>query len=278
MLITIKQDNMENSPAKQTSKITKEERRNAKAEAKHAKKGRKAVEKGNKAVEKADKMANKQSAQEANKQSAQEEKTKRIAIRQGERTRRVEARNSSPAKQVEKARMQKMKKDNSFRLGQMISNKGDTTSFEFRPTGTGENKKNIISNEEYKRRMSGSKSIAKQTGETVNTAGQVIPTGIGDAAPNNAFNASVTPPQPNRAGTPPRSTANLNMGIGVDPNTSNFKNNQASNNAALAGGGNVPGMQVPQTMAAKYGSIAKMNAGFVKLPKQVQNKILKNEN
>ena len=99
-------------------------------------------------------------------------------------------------------------------------------------------------------------SPAKQTGETVNTAGQVIPTGIGDTAPNNAFNASVTPPPPNRAGAPPRNTANLNMGIGVDPNTSNFKNNQASNNAALAGGGNVPGMQVPQTMAAKYGSIA----------------------
>lgn len=120
-------------------------------------------------------------------------------------------------------------------------------------------------------------SPAKQTGETVNTAGQVIPTGIGDAAPNNAFNASVTPPQPNRAGAPPRNIANLNTGIGVDPNTSNFKNNQASNNAALAGGGNVPGMQVPQTMAAKYGSIAKMNAGFVKLPKEVQNKILNNE-
>ena len=120
-------------------------------------------------------------------------------------------------------------------------------------------------------------SPAKQTGETVNTAGQVIPTGIGDTAPNNAFNASVTPPPPNRAGAPPRNTANLNMGIGVDPNTSNFKNNQASNNAALAGGGNVPGMQVPQPMAAKYGSVAKMNAGFVKLPKEVQNKILKNE-
>jgi len=63
---------------------------------------------------------------------------------------------------VEKARMQKMKEDNSFRLGQMISNKGDTTSFELRPTGTGENKKNIISNEEYKRRMSGPSSIDKK--------------------------------------------------------------------------------------------------------------------
>jgi len=165
----------------------------------------------------------------------------------------------SPAKQEEKARMQKMKEDNSFRLGQMISNQGDTTSFELRPTGTGETTKKIISNEEYKKRMSGSSSIAKQTGETVNTAGQVIPTGIGDAAPNNAFNASVAPPQPNRAGAPPRSTANLNMGIGVDPNRSNFRNNQAANNAALAGGGNVPGMQVPQTMAAKKGWIQDAN-------------------
>jgi len=207
MLITIKQDNMENSPAKQTSKITKGEHRDAKAAAKAAMKAYKMNNKDAKKLVKS-------SAKSAKSSSKQEERTKRIGIRQGERTRRVEARNSSPA---------------------------------------------------------------KQTGETVNTAGQVIPTGIGDAAPNNAFNASVTPPQPNRAGAPPRNTANLNMGIGVDPNTSNFKNNQASNNATLAGGGNVPGMQVPQTMAAKYGSIAKMNAGFVKLPKEVQNKILKNE-
>jgi len=206
MLITIKQDNMENSPAKQSSKITKEERKKAKAASKDAKKVYNASEK-------AIKSANKHFAKEAKSSSMREERTKRIGIRQGEKTRRVEARNSSPA---------------------------------------------------------------KQTGETVNTAGQVIPTGIGDAAPNNAFNASVTPP-PNRAGAPPRNTANLNMGIGVDPNTSNFKNNQASNNAALAGGGNVQGMQVPQPMAAKYGSVAKMNAGFVKLPKEVQNKILKNE-
>ncbi len=258
---------MENSPAKQTDK------QKAKAAEKSLYKDAKKVYN---ASEKANRMAKKQAVKEAKSSSRREERTKRIGIRQGEKTRRVEARNS-PAKQVEKARMQKMKKDNSFRLGQAISTKGDTTSFEFRPTETGGTKKNIISNEEYKRRMSGSSSIAKQTGETVNNAGQVIPTGIGDAAPNNAFNASVTPPQPNRAGAPPRNTANLNMGIGVDPNTSNFKNNQASNNAALSGGGNVPGMQVPQTMAAKYGSVAKMNAGFVKLPKEVQNKILKNE-
>jgi len=172
MLITTKQDNMENSPAKQTPK-----------------------QKANLPKEVVDAISAKSS-------SRQEERTKRIGIRQGERTRRVEARHSSPA---------------------------------------------------------------KQTGETVNTAGQVIPTGIGDAAPNNAFNASVTPPQPNRAGAPPRNTANLNMGIGVDPNTSNFKNNQVSNNAALAGGGNVPGMQVPQTMAAKYGSIAKQNGKVEKV-------------
>jgi len=162
MLITIKQDNMENSPAKQTPK-----------------------QKANLPKEVVDAISAKSS-------SRQEERTKRIGIRQGERTRRVEARNSP----------------------------------------------------------------AKQNGETVNTAGQVIPTGIGDAAPNNAFNASVTPPQPNRAGAPPRNTANLNMGIGVDPSTSNFRNNQASNNASLAGGGNVPGMQVPDTMASKKGSIA----------------------
>ncbi len=169
---------MENSPAKQSSKITKGVRKEAK--------------KVYKASEKAIKKANKHFAKEAKASSMREERTKRIGIRQGEKTRRVEARNSSPA---------------------------------------------------------------KQTGETVNTAGQVIPTGIGDAAPNNAFNASVAPPPPNRAGAPPRNTANLNMGIGVDPNTSNFKNNQAANNTNLAGGGNVPGMQVPDTMASKKGKV-----------------------
>ena len=71
----------------------------------------------------------------------------------------------SPFKQVEKARMQKMKEDNSFRLGQMISNKGDTTSFELRPTGTGETVKKPISNEEYKKRMSGTVTPIQQIGE-----------------------------------------------------------------------------------------------------------------
>ena len=53
----------------------------------------------------------------------------------------------------EKKRKKESKEQTAFRLGQMVSIAGDTTSFELRPTGTGENKKVIISNKEYKRRM-----------------------------------------------------------------------------------------------------------------------------
>ena len=80
---------MENSPAKQTSKITKGERRDAKA----------AMKADIKDI-KANRQEEKDASKQIHKRSKQEERTKRIGIRQGERTRRVEARHSSPAKQT----------------------------------------------------------------------------------------------------------------------------------------------------------------------------------
>jgi hypothetical protein len=249
MLITIKQDNMENSPAKQTSKITKGERRDAKAAAADAK-----------AAMKADIKANKQVAKETESSSRRKERTKRIGIRQGERTARVEARHSSPAKQKMFGSELLNKENKSY--DDAVKSYDDSTKAGYSPTYPKMSDHfHAIKPDKLKKPTkgiagaTGKGTMTRQMGETVNNAGQVIPTGIGDAAPNNAFNASVTPPQPNRAGAPPRNTANLNMGIGVDPNRSNFRNNQAAHNAALAGGGNVPGMQVPQTMAAKKGWI-----------------------